>query len=86
MYFINGDCRRKYLKLHGLEVCTTAWYLIHSIPKSTFHNYVQRYNKRILSTMHGNNGSKQPQIGTVQIMGTIVAIVKENGDQMHHQM
>ena len=42
MHSINGDRRRKYLTLHGLEVCTSTWYLIHGIPKSTFHNYVQR--------------------------------------------
>ena len=82
MHSIDGDHRRKYLTLHGLEVCTIAWYLIHGIPKSTFHSYVQRYNEGIMSTAHGNKGCKRPRIGTVQVMGTIAAIVKENADQM----
>ena len=86
MHSVDGDRRRKYLTLHGVEVCAIAWYLIHGIPKSTFHSYVRRYNKRILSTAHGNRGCKQPRIGTVQIMGTIAAIVKENACQMPHQM
>ena len=86
MHSINGDCRRKYLVLRGLEVCATAWYLIHGILKSTFHSYVQRYNKGILSTVHGNKGYKQPRIRTVQVMGIIVAIVEENADQMPHQI
>ena len=45
MHSVHGDRRRKYLTLHGVEVCATAWYLIHGIPKSTFHSYVQRYNE-----------------------------------------
>ena len=36
MHSVYGDHRRKYLTLHGVEVCTIAWYLIHGIPKSTF--------------------------------------------------
>ena len=45
MHSVHGDRRRKYLTLHGVEVCATAWYLIHGISKSTFHSYVQRYTK-----------------------------------------
>ena len=86
MHSIDGDCRRKYLTLRGVEVCTTAWYLIHGIPKSIFHSYVQRYNKGILSTAHRNKGCKRPRIGTIQVMGTIAAIVKKNANQMPHQM
>ena len=86
MHSVQGDRRRKYLTLHGVEVCVTAWYLIHGIPKSTFHSYVQRYNKGVLSIAHGNRGCKRSRIGTIQVMGTIAAIVKENADQMPHQM
>ena len=59
---------------------------IHGIPKFAFHNYVQRYNEGFMSIAHGNRGCKQPWIGIVQVMGTIAAIVKENADQMPHQM
>ena len=86
MHSVDGDRRRKYLTLYGVEVCVTAWYLIHGIPKSTFHSYVQGYNEGVLSTSHGNRGCNRPRIGTVQVMGTIAAIVKENADQMPHQM
>ena len=47
MHFIDGDCKKKYLMLHGLEVCALAWYLIDGIPKLIFHSYVQRYNKEV---------------------------------------
>ena len=86
MHSVHGDCRRKYFALHGVEVCATAWYLIHGIPKSTFHSYVQRYNEGVLSTAHRKKGCKRLRIGTVQVMGTIAAIMKENADQMPHQM
>ena len=36
--------------------------------------------------MHGNRGCKRPRIETVQVMGTIAAIVKKNANQMPHQM
>ena len=58
MHSIDDDHRRTYLTLYGLEVCATTWYLIHGIPKSTFHSYVQRYNEGILSIAHGNKGYK----------------------------
>ena len=86
MYSIDGDHRRKYLTLHGLEVCTFAWYLIHGIPKCTFHSYIQRYNEGVLSTMHENKGYKRVWIGTVQIIGTIAAIMKENANWMPYEM
>ena len=84
MHLVDGDCRRKYLTLHGVEVWTTSWYLIHGIPKSTFYSYVQRYNEGVLSTGHGNRGCKRSRIGTIQVMGTIGAIEKENANQMPH--
>ena len=86
MHSIHGDCRRQYLTLHGVEVCATAWYLIHGIPKSTFHSYVHRYHEGIRLTAHGNKGCKRLRIGIVQVISTIAAIVKENVDQMPHQM
>ena len=86
MHSVHGDCRRKYLTLHSVEVCATAWYFIHDILKSTFHSYVQRYKEGVRSISHGNRGCKRQRIGTVQVMGTIAVIVKENADQMPHQM
>ena len=86
MHSVNGDRRKKYLTLHGVEACATAWYLIHGIPKSIFYSYVQRYNEGVLSIAHRNRDCKRPRIGIVQVMGTIAAIVKENADQMPHQM
>ena len=86
MHSINRDRRRKYLTLHGVEDCAIAWYLIHGIPKLTFHTYVQRYNKGILSIVHGNKAYKRLHIGIVQVMDTIATIMKENVDQMPHQM
>ena len=86
MHFVNGDFKRKYLTLHGLEVCTTAWYLIHGILKSTFHSDIERYNERVISIAHGNKSTKRPGMGIVQVMGTIVAILKENANQMPYQL
>ena len=85
MHFINGDEKRKYIILHGLDVCATTWYLIHGIPKSTFRSYVERHNEGFLSIVHGNKSYKQLRVGIVQVMAT-ASIVKENRDHMLHQM
>ena len=82
MVTVGGSTSRctvwKFARLHGT--------LFMAFLKSTFHSYVQRYNEGVLSTVHGNRGCKRPRIGTVQVMDIIAAIVKENADQMPHQM
>ena len=56
MHSVDGDRRRKYLTLHGMEVCATEWYLIYGILKSTFHSYVQRYNE-VVYQQHKERGA-----------------------------
>ena len=58
MHIIDGHYKRKYLTLHGLEVCAIARYFIHSTPKLTFHSYVERYNEGILLIAQGKTGYK----------------------------
>jgi hypothetical protein len=86
MHSMDGDRKRKYMTLHGAEVCSTAWYRIHGIPKSTFFAYVEKFNEGVVNSTHGNKGCKRPRIGTVQVQGTMASIVRENADQMPHQM
>jgi hypothetical protein len=78
--------KRKYVTLVGTEVCSVAWYTIHGIPSSTFFSYLSLFKEGVQSSTHGNRGIKRPRLGTVQAMGTIAAIVKENADLMPHQM
>jgi hypothetical protein len=78
--------KRQYETLLGTKVCTTAWQKIHSIPKSTYHSYVEQYKVGTVSSTHGNACVKRPRLGAVQAMGTIAAIIEENADHMPHQM
>jgi hypothetical protein len=86
MHSIEGDRKKKYFTLHGIEVCITAWYIIHGILKSTFFTYVDKFNNGIINSSHGNKGCKRPCIGTVQVMGSMTTIINENANQMPHQM
>ena len=38
--YSGNNRKRKYVTLLGQDICATAWYKIHGIPKSTFHEYM----------------------------------------------
>jgi hypothetical protein len=86
MHSIEGDRKRKYFALHRTEVCVTAWYIIHRIPKYTFFMYIDKFNNGIINLLHGNKGCKLLCIGAVQVIGSMMTIINENIDQMPHQM
>ena len=86
LHLVGAKRKWKYIMLEGVEVCDTAWYIIHGIPKSTYHNYIEKYKEGVLLSTHGNKGIKRPRFRTVQVTGTIKAIVESSSDQMPHQM
>ena len=86
LHTIDGIYKHKYITLEGVEVCGTTWYIIHGIPKSTYHNYIKKYHEGMVSGALENKRIKQPRIGTVQAMGTMAAIIHDNTDLMPHQM
>jgi len=51
--------------LEGAEVCDTTWYIIHGTPKSTYHNYIDKYKQGVVSLTYGNKEIKRPQLKTV---------------------
>ena len=63
--YSGNNWKQKYVTLLGQDICATAWYKIHGIPKSTFHEYMDQYKKGIVSSTHGNKDVKQPRLGTV---------------------
>ena len=86
LHAVGAKRKWKYITLEGVEVCGTAWYIIHGIPKLTYHNYIEKYKEGVLSSTHGNKGIKRPRFRTVQVTGTIKAIADSSSDQMPHQM
>ena len=52
MYYVGNNQKRKFVTLMGSEVCATAWWRIHGIPKSTFHTYMDRYKRGIVTGTH----------------------------------
>ena len=86
LHTVDGNRKQKYITLEGAEVCGTAWYIIHGLLKSTYHNYIDKYKQGVVSTTHGNKEVRRPRVGIVQVTGTMKAIINSNADQMPHQM
>ena len=86
LHIVDGNKKKKYITLEGVEVCGTAWYIIHGLLKSCYHNYIDKYQQGVVSTTHGNKGVRRPRVGVVQVSGTMKAIIDSNADQMPHQM
>ena len=86
MHRVKWTRKRKYITLEGVEVCGRAWYIIHGMPKSTYHNYLDKYKEGVVCASHRNKGIKRPRIRTVQVAGTMKAIIDNVADQMPHQM
>ena len=84
--YSGNNRKQKYVTLLGQDICATAWYKIHGIPKSTFHEYMDQYKKGIVSSTHRNKDVKQPRLGTMQALGTITAIINDSTDHMPNQM
>ena len=62
LHVVDGSPKWKYITLEGAKVCGTAWYIIHGIPKSTYHNYIEKYKEGVVSTTHGNKEIKRPKV------------------------
>ena len=84
--YSGNNRKRKYVTLLGQDIYATAWYKIHGIPKSTFHEYMDQYKKGIVSSTHGNKDVKRPRLGTVQALSTITTIINDSTDHMPNQM
>ena len=54
LHAVGVKWKRKYITLEGVEVCGTVRYIFHGIPKSTYHNYIEKYKEGVFSSMHGN--------------------------------
>ena len=86
LHFIGNNRKQKYITLIGHEIYATARYKIHGIPKSTFHKYMEQYDKGVVLSTHGNKDIRCPCLGTVRALGTISAIVGGFTDHMPNQM
>lgn len=85
-HYVGSNRKQKYVTLNGMDVCATAWYKIHGIPKLTFHEYMDQYKRGAVSSKHGNKDVKRPLLRRVQALGTITAIINETTDLMPNQM
>ena len=86
LHYVGNNRKQKYVTLLGQDISAIAWYKIHGIPKSTFHNYMDQYKKGIISSTYENRDVKRPRLGTMQALGTIRAIINETTNHMPNQM
>ena len=78
---IHRDARGKdMITLEGIEVCPTAWSLIHSVSRATFHRYKGQAESGMRPEPHGNLGSKKPRLQTLQATATLRTLLQSTAD------
>ena len=66
-------------------MCPTAWCLIHSVSRATYHRYKGRAKSGVRPEPHGNLGTKKPRLQTLQATATLRTLLENSADQMPHK-
>ena len=81
---VNGT-GRKVITLESMDVCCTAWYIIHGVSKAEFYRQASYAKEGRRSRMHGNVGLKKPREATRQAAATLATIIVPLADAMPHK-
>ena len=75
----------KVVTLENVEVCCTAWYIIHAVSKADFYRFRKYSSLGRRSRFHGNFGAKKPREATLQAAATLSTIIVPLADAMPHK-
>ena len=76
---------KEWITLKGMEVCPTAWWIIHGIAKATYYRYKEKARAGKQADVHGNVGSKKPRMHTLQAIATLRTLIESHADKMPHK-
>ena len=76
---------RKVVTLENIEVCCTAWYIIHAVSKAEFYGFQNYLLQGQCSWFHGNFGTKKPRVATLQVAATLSTIIMPLADAMPYK-
>jgi hypothetical protein len=73
---------KKYITMAGNDVCENAWYIIHGVSRSAYHNYKGAARGGFCNGSHGNTGMSRPRRRTIQAEANLMTIISGNADRM----
>jgi len=76
---------KKYITMAGRDVCENAWYIIHGVSRSAYHNYKAAARGGFCNGSHGNTGMSRPRPRTVQAEANLMTIITDNADRMPNE-
>jgi hypothetical protein len=76
---------KKYITMAGNDVCENAWYIIHGVSKSAYHNYKAVARGGFCNGSHGNTGMSRPRPHIIQVEANLMTIFSGNADQMPNE-
>ena len=76
---------RKVITLESMDVCCTAWHIIHGVSKAEFYRQASYAKEGRRSRMHGNVGLKKPREATRQAAATLATIIVPLADATPHK-
>jgi len=80
-----NETGRKVITLESIDVCCTAWYIIHGVSKAEFYRQAVYAKEGRRSRNHGNLGLKKPREATKQATATLATIIVPLADAMPHK-
>ena len=76
---------RKVVTLQNIEVCCTAWYIIHAVSNAYFYRFRNYSLQGQRSRFHDNYDTKKPREATLQAVATLSTIIMSLADAMPHK-
>ena len=79
LYSLPGRTK-KYITMAGKDICENAWYIIHRMSRSTYHNYKAAARGRFCNGSHGNTGMSWSRLRTIHAEANLMTIISGNVD------
>jgi hypothetical protein len=84
LYSVPGKTK-KYITMAENDIYKNAWYIIHGVSRSTYHNYKAAVRGRFCNGSYGNTGMSRPRSCTIQAEANLMTIIIGNTDRMPNE-
>lgn len=75
---------RSLVTVEGIDICLSAWKILHNIPHRTFERYKAKARAGIRGAPHGNLGRSKTRTATIQAIETLRSLLQASADCMPH--
>jgi hypothetical protein len=76
---------KKFITMAGNNVYENAWYIIHGVSRSAYHNYKVAARRGFCNGSHGNAGMMRPRPRTIQVEANLMTIIIGNANRMPNE-